>query len=96
MKEIEEREVSGSITLKSLRETAEALQLRVVYGLVPIDESLESMIEKRAQYIAEMIVMRTPHSMDLEGQKNSTEQLKKAIEEKADELNRTMPKYLWD
>lgn len=67
-----------------------------MYGLVLIDETFENMIEKRAQYIAEMIVMRTSHSMDLEGQKNSPEQLKKAIEEKADEMNRTMPKYLWD
>lgn len=96
VKEIEEREVSGSLTLKSLRETAQALEMRVVYGLVPIGESLESMIEKRAQDIAEMIVMRTSHSMNLEGQGNSPERLKKAIEEKADELKRTMPKYLWD
>lgn len=96
VKEIEEREVSGSLTLKSLREAAQALEMRLVYGLVPIGESLESMVEKRAQDIAEMIVMRTSHSMILEGQENSPERLKKAIEEKADELKRTMPKYLWD
>jgi predicted DNA-binding mobile mystery protein A len=96
VKEIEDREISGSITLKSLRETAQALNMRVVYGLIPIDESLESIIEKRAQEIAKMIVMRTSVSMKLEGQENSQERLQKAIEEKATEIKRTMPKYLWD
>jgi predicted DNA-binding mobile mystery protein A len=96
VKEIEEREVSGSITLNSLNAAAHALQMQVVYGLVPLGEDLESIIEKRAQEIAEKIVMRTSASMKLEGQENSPDRLQKAIIEKADELKRTMPRYFWD
>src|SRR5579872_5927582 len=48
VKEIEEREANGSITLRSLREVANALDMKLVYGFVPKEESIEKMIEKRA------------------------------------------------
>jgi predicted DNA-binding mobile mystery protein A len=94
--ENEKREANGSITLKTLQENAEALNLKLVYGFVPKDESLEKMVEKRAAKLAREIVMRTSNTMKLEGQQNSKSKIEKNIAEKTAELIRTMPKYLWD
>lgn len=95
-KEIEEREMNGTITLNSLRDVANAMDMKLVYGFVSKHESLEEMIEKRAKELATEIVMRTNHTMTLEGQQNSTEHILKAIAQKTDEIKREMPKYLWD
>lgn len=96
VKEIEDREADGSITLKTLREAARALDLDLAYVLIPRTESLEAMIEKRAGQVARSIVLRTSNSMGLEEQEVSSERIEKAIRSKADELIRTMPRYLWD
>lgn len=96
VKEIEQREVDGSITLKSLKEAAGALEMKLVYAVVPKNESIEKMIETKATEIAREIVLRTSNSMRLEDQQNSDERIEKAIKEKAAEIINSMPKYLWD
>lgn len=96
VKELEEREAEKNITLKKLAEAGEVLNLRLVYGFVPKDGSLEKFIENRAYKIAEEIVMRTSHSMKLEDQENSQERLRKAIKERAEKIKNELPKYLWD
>lgn len=96
VKEIEQREVNQTITLKTLSEVANALDMRLVYGFVSKHASLEEMIEKRAQELATEIVLRTHTTMSLEDQQNSNERIKKAIEQKAAELQYEMPRYLWD
>ncbi len=96
MKEIEQREKDGSITLKNLREAGKSLNLQLVYGFIPKDESLEKMIEKKAYEIAKDIVLRTSHSMMLEDQQNSKRRIEKAIKERAEEIKNEMPGYLWD
>ena len=95
-RDIEQREVDGAITLKSLRYAASALNMQLVYGLIPRDGSLEAMIKNRAEEVATKIVMRTSHSMALEDQKNSEERLRNAIKELADELRYELPRSLWD
>jgi len=45
--DIERREKDGSITIKSLKEVARAMDMQLVYGFIPIDGSLDSLIEKR-------------------------------------------------
>lgn len=96
MKEIEQREKDGSITLKNLREAGKALHMQLVYGFIPKEESLEKMIEQKAYEIAREIVMRTSHSMMLEDQENSKMRIEKAIKERAEEIKNEMPGYLWD
>jgi predicted DNA-binding mobile mystery protein A len=96
VKEIEERESNGSLTIKSLREAGLALNLKLVYGFVPLDGSIEGMIEKRAYQLAKEIISRTSQSMVLENQENREERLKKAVDIKAREIMDKMPKYLWD
>jgi predicted DNA-binding mobile mystery protein A len=96
VQEVEQREKEGSITLKSLRETANALDMHLVYGLVPKDGTLEALIERKAKELAKRIVSRTSNTMKLEDQENSNQRLKKAIEERTKTLINERPKILWD
>ena len=96
VKEIEEREANGSITIKSLREVANVLDMKLVYGFVPKGESIEKIIDKRANEVAREIVLRTSNTMKLEDQENSNTRITKAIKNKAEEIKNKMPKYLGD
>jgi predicted DNA-binding mobile mystery protein A len=96
VKEIEVREANGTITLNSLRDVANAMDLKLVYGFVSKHESLEQMIEKRAKELAIEIVMRTNATMTLEDQQNSRERIEQAVAQKTAEIKFEMPKFLWD
>ena len=96
VKEIEEREKNGSVSINVLKQVAAALDMKFVYGFIPYEKSLERMIEKRAEELAKSIVERTSIQMGLEDQRNSPERIAKAIKEKALELKNDMPKMLWD
>jgi predicted DNA-binding mobile mystery protein A len=96
VQEIETREKEGAITLKSLRETANALDMELVYGFVPKEGTLEKHIESKARSLAEKIVSRTSNTMKLEDQQNSNERIKKAIEERTLIIKQELPKALWD
>ena len=96
MQEIEAREKDGSITIRSLREAAKALDMQLVYGFVPMDGSLDQLIHRKARELAEEIVRRTSNNMKLEEQENSKERIAKAIDERTAALKNEMPKSLWD
>ena len=96
VKEIEEREKNGTISIKVLKQVAAALNMKFVYGFIPSEKTLEGMIEKKAEELAKSIVERTSIQMGLEDQRNSPERIKKAIKEKAADLKNDMPKILWD
>jgi predicted DNA-binding mobile mystery protein A len=96
VKEIEVREANGTITLNSLRDVANAMDLKLVYGFVSKHESLEQMIEKRAKELATEIVMRTNATMTLEDQQNSKYRIEQAVAQKTAEIKFEMPKILWD
>jgi predicted DNA-binding mobile mystery protein A len=93
---LEMREASGQITLNALKDMAEAMDMKLVYAIVPKDGSLEKLIDKRVYSLARQIVLRTSASMKLEDQENSNERLEKAVTEKAIELKAALPKYLWE
>lgn len=94
--ELEQREKEGAITIKSLSDAAEALNMKLVYGFVPLDGSIDNLIERKAKELATQIVLRTSNSMKLENQKNSEERIKKAIKDRTVELKKEIPKALWD
>lgn len=94
--DMEEREKNGSITIKALKEAAKALDMKLVYGFVPVDGSLEKLIERKAKELAAQIVLRTNTNMKLEEQGNSQKRIDKAIKEMTSELKHAMPKTLWD
>ncbi len=96
IKKIEEREFSESITIKSLKEIGSALNMQFVYGFVPKHNSLENLVNYKAEELARKIVLRTNQNMKLENQGNSDEQIKRAILDLSNELKREMTKSLWD
>ena len=95
-KDVELREAAGTITINRLREAAQAMNMKLVYGLIPMDGSIEKMIEKRALTLAREIVLRTSQSMKLEDQENSSERIEKAIKEKSREIIDELPRYIWE
>ena len=96
VKEIEEREKSGTVSLKVLRQVGQALNMKLVYGFIPENKTIDKMIEKRAYEIAKEIVLRTSVNMRLEDQENTPDRILAAIDEKTQELKHEIPKYLWD
>lgn len=96
VQEIETREKDGTITINSLKETADALDMRLIYGLVPKDGTLDDLIDRKAKELALRIVSRTSNTMKLEDQENSKERLQKAVEERKAAIKNEMPKSLWD
>lgn len=96
VQELEKRESDGSITLRSLRDAANAMDMELVYGFVPKDGDVQSMVNRKARELATKIVQRTSQSMLLEDQANQKERLEKAIDELTYDLKRELPKALWD
>jgi len=59
IQELEKREKEKAITLKSLNNVANAMDMQLIYALVPKDGSLEALIERKATQMAQEIVRRT-------------------------------------
>jgi len=93
---IEISEASGTISINLLKEAGKVLNMKFVYGFIPEDNSLESMIEERAHKLAEMIVTRSSIHMKLEGQGVSEESIKRSIDDMIYDYKREVPKILWD
>jgi predicted DNA-binding mobile mystery protein A len=96
VKEIEEREKTGAISLRVLKQVASALDMHFVYGFIPKDKTLSMMVERRALELAKQIVERTSIQMNLENQGIDDIRLEQAVKEKAEELSKEMPSMLWD
>jgi len=96
VKRIEESEANATITLNSLKDVAQALDMRLVYALVPKNGNVDDLIQAKADALASKIVLRTNQTMKLEDQGIGDEKLAENIKELAYELKREMKKSLWD
>lgn len=92
---LEKREASGAITLNSLRDAANALDMQLVYAVIPKEESLEAHTRTQARLLAAKIILKTNQHMKLEAQEVGTEKLRKAIDEAAEELMNNMDRQIW-
>ncbi len=93
---IEISEKTGSISIKSLKDVAQAMDLKLVYGFVPKDGSIENLIDRKALELAQRIVRRTNHTMKLEDQAIGEAQIQESINELAADFKRELNKSLWD
>ena len=93
---IESSEESGGISLKLLRQVGAAMDMKLVYGFVPLDGNLQSLIDRKAKELAEKIVYRTNQTMVLENQAIGSEKLDIAIRELSDKFKQELSKSLWD
>lgn len=93
---IEESEAAGTITLNSLKEVGIAMDMKLVYGFVPIDGSINSLLDRKSRILAEKIILRTNHNMLLEDQQINQEKLKFAIDDLSNEIKNELRKTIWD
>ena len=93
---IEQREREETLTIQGLKQAASAMEMQLVYVLLPKDESVETMIYRKAEELAKMLVQRTSQSMLLEDQEISYQRKEKAISERALDIAHNLPKALWD
>lgn len=91
---LEKNEADDSITLKSLRKAAEALDCRLVYAIVPNEGGLDGIVKKQAFKKACEIVQTVDHSMKLEGQ--SVGNVRQKTKQVAKELLQNFSSKLWD
>lgn len=96
VKRIEESEAYGRITLNSLKDVANAMDLKLVYALVPKNGTIDDLIQIKAEKLAHKIVTRTNQNMKLEDQGIGDEKIAKTINELAQEIKREMRRSLWD
>jgi predicted DNA-binding mobile mystery protein A len=96
VKRKEESESAGTITIKSLKEVGNALEMKFVYGFVPVDGSMDSLLDRKSRILAEKIIHRTNHNMMLEDQKVEKENLKNAIEDLSKAIKFELKKTIWD
>ena len=92
---LEKAESTGSTTLKSLREAAEALDCKLVYALVPIhplDETLRARARKKAVDQYAMVAQ----GMLLENQSLTVPQMNEEIERLTDEILAEPLRLLWE
>jgi predicted DNA-binding mobile mystery protein A len=93
--ELERSEVSGSVTLNTLRRAAEALGCRLVYVLVP-ERPLAEVLRERAEKFAERQAEAVEHTMRLEDQAVQDKTVGKELHrQRVDDLLQR-PARLWD
>jgi len=92
---IEQDEPQGKLTLNTLKKVANSLSCKLVYVFIPKDVSFEAMLQKQAHKIAEEQVLRTNHTMGLEGQSISKTAQKEQIEHLTKQLLENAWKHLW-
>lgn len=92
--QFEKAEKAGSITLKSLRSAAEALDCTLVYALVP-RQPLEDLMRGRASVLADQQLARTHHTMTLENQALLPDDLKAERARLIEDILRDDPSRLW-
>jgi predicted DNA-binding mobile mystery protein A len=93
--EIEQSEISGTVTLHTLQRAAEALGCRLTYVLIP-EKSLAETVRARAEFVAQKQLESVQQTMRLENQsvtgKAASDRLRDQLIEKL--LDR--PARLWD
>lgn len=94
--QLEKAEVNDAVTLRSLRDAADALGCEVVYAIVPKNhQTLEDILRARAQQIAKERIARVSHSMALEAQTIDKDNLKNQQEDLIRSLLENLNKKFW-
>ena len=92
---LERAEIEDSVSLRTLRQAAEALGCTLVYAFVP-NTSLDDLVRKQAEAIADRELARVHHTMRLEDQALTQSDLKQERERLVSTLLNGNPRRLWD
>lgn len=94
--QLENAEIHDSLTLRSLKEAANALECELVYAIVPRGRlTLEEIIKTRADQIAQERIARVGHSMSLESQTVDAKMLNYKKNEISQNLVEHLNKKFW-
>ena len=91
---IEEDEVLGNVTLKTMKRMAEAMGCTFTYALIP-HTSLEKTLRKQAERVARSRLRRTSQTMLLEEQDVSDDQKARILNREVETLLNDSPRILW-
>ncbi|MFZ5763121.1 MAG: mobile mystery protein A [Thermodesulfobacteriota bacterium] len=92
---LEKKELAGSVTIKTMRQAAEALDCVFVYAVIPRN-SLADIVRRRAELLAQKRLATVSHSMLLEAQQLSASEQQQALAAEVNTLVQEMPKELWE
>lgn len=92
---IEKAEATGAITLKTLRETAEAMECVLVYAFVPI-KPLDEILRDQAERKVGSELSRLHHTMRLENQALTKSDLADERKRLVDDILSGSLRGLWD
>ena len=95
VQEFEGAEARHRITLESLDRLAAAMGCRVVYALVPVDATLESMRDAQARAQAEKMIGPVSHSMAMESQAVPSSVRERQLQSLMEELQSGSARNLW-
>lgn len=95
VQDIEKRELSGSISLKSMKEVGKALDMKFVYGFVSNHHSIDEFIELKSRELAEKMVLKNSNAL-AENKVINKEELQLEIEGYMRKIKTEIPKSLWD
>lgn len=92
---LEKAEAHGAVTLKTLREAAEAMDCTLVYAIVP-RQPFDAILRARAIERANKELARLDHTMRLENQSLTREDLARERERLIASYLEGSPRRLWD
>jgi len=92
---LEKGEVAGTATINSVKKAAEAMDCVFVYALVPCD-SLQANVERQAVKYAEKIHAAVQHSMVLEQQGLTVDEIRQGIQANAGRFARETVRDMWE
>ncbi len=92
---LEQDEVSGAVTLKTMRRTAQAMDCVFVYGVIPAT-SLDEILQKQALKKAKQYLQGVSHTMALEAQSLDDQANQEMLDVLAEQLINESIRKLWD
>jgi len=91
---LEKAEVSGSVTIKTMREAAEAMNCKFVYAIVPV-KPMDEILRDRAKMVAKERLQSIDHTMRLEDQAMDEADRQEQAARIIDEIIEKEPRRLW-
>jgi len=91
---VEQDELGGGVTLKTMKRMAEAMNCRFVYAIIP-DEDIEQVLEEQALKKSKARVKAASTHMALEAQSLDQHTLDSEIKRIASKIVREKPSDLW-
>ena len=92
----EKRELAETISLATLKKTAKAMDMELVYYFKPKTGSISATLEKQARKKAQEILNQSNQTMRLENQENNPTSQELELERLTKDLLYRMPSQLWD